>query len=403
MALFVATPIMTSNSTPSGVVSGSYLTSGVFPFWQSLDQDSSSDARVGLNSGTVVDKWLKYDFGSTQSIDAFRVQSSNYFDTGSIKTFKLQGSTNDSTWDDLHSVTDATYTSDNEWTPTYNLSSTASYRYYRLYITDNYDGWLGANVVEIAELELLVELPAVDVPATTLTLTTPTPQIVEGKYASIPSTVLTLVSAAPSLKIGPISLTAPSVTLTMTTYPPALQFTVDPNIPSYVVYRCTLTGAADATNDVVLPISSFQSRMRDATPSYLSVVVPDATTYADSINARPNGQIKLERGVTNADGTTWATISQVDLETVADDGGGRSRTITISGHQTQTTSSPKSVTLSGVSYRGVSNSGTRYRAELDLNLRPGDTAVTDYGSITAELITYIVDTTQELMEVSDSV
>ena len=171
------------------------------------------------------------------------------------------------------------------------------------------------------------------------------------------------------------------------------------------IYRCYLTGAADGTTDVELPATSFQARLRTGEPSYLSVVVPDAPTYLPAITARPNGELVVKRGI------RWPTgveileeIARVGLERIADDRGAGSYTLTLSGHKTQTTATPKTRTLAGLSYRHAGTGARRYRCSLDTFLRPGDTVyVPEYGeSAVVRLITYVIDGRTEMMELTEA-
>jgi hypothetical protein len=168
------------------------------------------------------------------------------------------------------------------------------------------------------------------------------------------------------------------------------------------VYRFTLTGDRDGMSDVIIPVSSCQMRRRDGEPSYMSVVVPDYG-YLDEISARPNGAMKLDRGVLYSDGELQLKeIAVVDLEDIRPDWGGKSRSITLSGHRTVSTPDPSVVTLTGASYRTVNADGKRrYRCNVDLFLRPGDTADINGESITVGFISYFIGRAQETMEIEE--
>ena len=58
-------------------------------------------------------------------------------------------------------------------------------------------------------------------------------------------------------------------------------------------YFCTLTGAEDSLEDVVIPIASFQTRIRNQEPTFLSVSIP-GLDQADDISNRPNGHIVID-------------------------------------------------------------------------------------------------------------
>jgi hypothetical protein len=83
-------------------------------------------------------------------------------------------------------------------------------------------------------------------------------------------------------------------------------------------------------------------------------------------------------GVWFADGSQQVQeIARVDMEmeNLRMDKGPRNRSITLVSHTTVATTDPNVVTLSGASYRNFSGGTRRYRCEVDLWLRPEDTAV----------------------------
>lgn len=154
-----------------------------------------------------------------------------------------------------------------------------------------------------------------------------------------------------------------------------------------------------------IPIRSFQGRLRNGTPSYLQVIVPNAPRYAGTIADRQAGQIAIFSGVRVAGQELLEEIARVNIGLLADQRGGNSQTITISGHGTTTNEAPKTRVLQGITYRASGSGQRRYRCRLDRFLRPGDTAVAEqYGeSIVVGLITYVVDTTQTTMEIAEAV
>jgi hypothetical protein len=222
-----------------------------------------------------------------------------------------------------------------------------------------------------------------------------------GVFAFPPAASLVLTASAPS-HIG--SVDAPVAALELAGHTPSPIWTPPANVAWTTVYRCTLTGTADALDDLVLPIESYQARLRSGTPSFVSVVVPDGTTYAAAIAARANGELVIERGIRFATGDEQLVeLCRVDLETIASARGGRNWSVTLSGHATSTTTVPKEITLQGASYLSSGSGARRIRAALDLNLRPGDTAVSGSESLVVGLITHTVSPAGELMEISEAV
>jgi len=107
-----------------------------------------------LSADVAFPHWLKYDFGlvSKTITKATITPYSNY-----VKDFKIQGSNNDSDWTDLYTGTHA----NDGRKEAYTISSPASYRYYRIYITTNY---AGGNQAFIVEAELLATAPGTEDP-----------------------------------------------------------------------------------------------------------------------------------------------------------------------------------------------------------------------------------------------
>jgi hypothetical protein len=269
----------------------------------------------------------------------------------------------------------------------------------------------------------------VEVPSANLTLSIPTGILIVPMFA--PAASLTLNTYPPSagllLQIGSalalaLSAETPSYEMDLTKYPNVAALTVLGKLPSYVwsipanlrpaaqvIYTCTLTGGGEspAVSDLTLPMSSFQGRMRDGDPSYISAVIPNCMIYADDILARQNGDIVIKKGYRFQDGSTQLEeIARVDFESVRIDQGSKSASATISGHKTISSTSVKTVTVEGVSYYCLQADGKRrVRALLDLFLRIGDTCV--YGTgvsdyMTVGYITYTVSTNQTIMEVTEA-
>jgi hypothetical protein len=154
-----------------------------------------------------------------------------------------------------------------------------------------------------------------------------------------------------------------------------------------------------------IPISNFQGRLRDGSPSWMQVTIPNAPHWSEAVIARAAGQLVLYSGVRFGGGLELLEeIARVNIERIEDARGGRSQTIAVSGHSTATNAAPRIRTMHGVTYRSSGSGQRRYRCRLDRFLRPGDTAVIpSYGEqITVGLITYVVDSTQTTMEITEA-
>ena len=138
-------PAMTSYTAPSGVVSASSTHVSGELAWHAMDDTDGSTFWLSDAGGPW---WLKYQFTSGKVIVKYTVRSSttsNYYPVA----FKLQGSTDDSNWDDLDAQT-TQFFNDNE-KKTYTFSNTTSYTYYRLLISVSAQG----PYLTIGELELM--------------------------------------------------------------------------------------------------------------------------------------------------------------------------------------------------------------------------------------------------------
>ena len=156
---------------------------------------------------------------------------------------------------------------------------------------------------------------------------------------------------------------------------------------------------------VRIPISNFHGRLRDGSPSWLQVTIPNAPRWSEAVTARAAGQLVIYSGVRFASGLELLEeISRVNIERIEDARGGRSQTISLSGHSTAANAAPRIRTMYGVTYRSSGSDKRRYRCRLDRFLRPGDTAIIPAydEQITVGLITYVVDSTQTTMEITEA-
>ena len=174
-------------------------------------------------------------------------------------------------------------------------------------------------------------------------------------------------------------------------------------IVSAVIYTLTLTGAPDGLSDIILPMSSFQSRLKDGDPSWLSAIVPNGRQYSDSVNTRPNGELIITRIGTKEDGSQESVeIARVNLERIRTDEGGRSSGITLSGHKTTSGGTPKGIDLVDASYKAVYQGKRHVRTRMDSNVVPGDQANMAGEVFTIGVITRYVNPRITRMEVVEA-
>lgn len=198
------------------------------------------------------------------------------------------------------------------------------------------------------------------------------------------------------------SVTTPQSIIPDSPLRPWTYWTADPT-KVQTIFLFVLTGSANGESDITIPISSCQMRRRDGDPTYMSVMAPDYDTYADAIAARADGEMVFYKGVRFQDDSTQTQeIARVNLEDIRLDKGPKNRSITLSGHKTVSTTDPNIVDLSGASYRNLSDGIRRYRSEVDLWIRPGDTANIDGESFQVGYISYTIGVGQEVMEVVEA-
>ena len=165
------------------------------------------------------------------------------------------------------------------------------------------------------------------------------------------------------------------------------------------VYLLIITGAENDLDDVIIPMASFQSRIRDDDPTFLSVVVP-GLDFIDEISARPDGYLKVRMGY-KKDGVVLVseTVASVEFEDLRYDEGPVNESMTLTGHITEEYVA-KTVTLEEISYKSYVSGEYRVRCKPDLYLRPGDHVIADDVEFDVTLITYSVTTNSELYEIT---
>lgn len=230
--------------------------------------------------------------------------------------------------------------------------------------------WLDSVVFESGDEN------AVSIPAASMTLTPLAPY----RHDLIPVADMTFFTLAPDF--GSLFASIPAGVFTLLARNPSPIWTIPSNklATAQIIYKCILTGSEDGLTDLTLPMKSFQARLRDGDPSYLSCVIPDSTTYAASVAARTNGEIVIYSGYKFDDGTEQTEeIIRANYDSLQINRGANSGSLTISGYKTITSSSPKEWTVTGISFYGQTAEGKRrIRANFDQFIRCGDTCI--YGT-----------------------
>lgn len=170
---------------------------------------------------------------------------------------------------------------------------------------------------------------------------------------------------------------------------------------SRAVYRGYVVKTGEA--DLEIPVSSFQARRRDGEPSYLAMVVPNPGDYLTALNALSGGQIVIKAGfadVTTGE-ETLAELERADWDYFRYDLGPMSGSATLSGHRTVAARAPVTRTLTGISYKAVTDGIRTVRCEPDMYLAPGDTADLGDETFVVASISYTVSPRQAFMEVQE--
>ncbi len=135
-------PVMTSNTTPSGVAASSSAAPG-YEAYHAMDNNSSTSARPSSDSETT--GWLRYTFTKPVSVKLIDLQAGGL--GGGIKDFTISASMdNGITWDEIYSNS----YSDDTILRSYDIDNNDFYKDWRLDILTTYDSspayW---NVAEV--------------------------------------------------------------------------------------------------------------------------------------------------------------------------------------------------------------------------------------------------------------
>ena len=170
----------------------------------------------------------------------------------------------------------------------------------------------------------------------------------------------------------------------------------------YRLYTATVTEQTGFTS-ITPAISSISATRRNGSPTYLSVVVPGAEDVIDFLDTEAILKLKVTETIYYADGTSTAAVdfAEVTVESVDPDIGPRSSSMTISGHQTITYSSPATVAVSGITEKSRSAGFWKLQGQINSALNPGDTVTYDGTSFTCDLLQYSINAKSGTMTISE--
>lgn len=155
-------------------------------------------------------------------------------------------------------------------------------------------------------------------------------------------------------------------------------------------YACTLSEVA--LDDLILPISSFQMRLRQSPKQcYLNVVVPAILDFTSDIADRADGTIKISHIETDDFGNETITdLLTANISDIYEDIGARQRTGSIVGYKQITFSDTTTLVIPEARYVNRSNGVRRFRATPHPDLKPLRSATVDLETIEVDEVVWTV-------------
>lgn len=147
-------PVMTSNTTPSGIASASSIFyDPLYAPWKAFDGNNEIDttSRWISSVDSEMPQWISYKFDAPViARNYYILPEIGYCEERAPKDFILQGSNNGTSWTNLDTRSNITLSLYNAAGLSFSVNNPGSYTYYRLYITATND----APVVSIQQIKL---------------------------------------------------------------------------------------------------------------------------------------------------------------------------------------------------------------------------------------------------------
>lgn len=147
----LATPYMTSNTTPSGVVSASSDAGGNYQPWYAFSGTLGNDGQTWVTgSGQAIGGWIQYQFDSPVVIKKLATTNRNEANNRVVKKFKFQASNDGTNFTDLATCTITS--NESHYRQEFEIDNYTLYEYYRLYVLETWvsnDPYAGFAQVEM--------------------------------------------------------------------------------------------------------------------------------------------------------------------------------------------------------------------------------------------------------------
>ena len=172
-----------------------------------------------------------------------------------------------------------------------------------------------------------------------------------------------------------------------------------------ITYNCVFADAG--FSDLVVPIRSFQMRLRQSTSQcYLSVVFPNVLQYASALEDRIDGTVTLTHIDTSDSGVETATeLLEANIYSFREDEGHSSASGTVVGYKQITFSDTSTIELSGAIYRNQEGGARRYRSQPHPGLKPQHHAFINGDTLQVEEVIWTVSAAptglQQVMEIKE--
>jgi hypothetical protein len=174
-------PTMTSNTAPSPYVTSANSVQGAYYAWKSMDGSASTYWEPTTGVSTVGAWWKIYVGGNYRWVNVTTITFNNYATYG-LKTWKLQGSNDDSAWVDIYS---GSCTNDSNIQTFNSLGNSNYYKYYRVWCLTSW------NATDLAIYEITMSGDSIighQIPVVSTTDTALAPFIT---HISVPATAQT--------------------------------------------------------------------------------------------------------------------------------------------------------------------------------------------------------------------